>query len=138
VSGEQLEGTRAELWAALAAARAKDLEDAEVERIAAVFVAHREEGIPILLEVFRDPGEDAALLAIASVALKRLEPPHPIRALVELLGQPEVGALAKALVMNALEGYGVNVDRPDIFGVSINLEDYPVDRGAGPGRILRG
>jgi hypothetical protein len=139
VSTEEQEGGGNELWAVLAAVRGKDLEDPEVERIAAACVEHRDVGIPLLLELFRDPEEDAALLAIASVGLKRLEPPHPTRALLDLLRDPEVGPLAKALIMNILEKYGVNVDRPEIFGVGINLEDYQVEGGSGEGRrILRG
>lgn len=139
VVSEEQEKARAELWAMLAAVRDKDLEDAEVERIAGLFVERRDVGLPILLEQFRDPGEDATLLAIASVALKGWEAPYPTRPLIELLRLPEVGALAKALIMNVLERYGIDVDRPDISGVSINLEDYPIDRGMGTGgKVLQG
>lgn len=105
--------------------RGKDLTDAEVDAEARRLIATGDPAIPVLLEQFA--GEDEALLAVATQALKAWGEPRPVESLIALLRNPEVGDLAKALILNVLEEYGLDVDDPELLGLSIDLEDYDVD-----------
>jgi hypothetical protein len=55
-----------------------------------------------------------------------------VEPLIALLRSPEVGDLAKALILNVLEKYGLDVDDPELLGLAINLEEYgPASDGDG-------
>jgi hypothetical protein len=129
------DGATGEIWEWLASLRGLDLTDAEVEEAARRLLADPERALPILLAQFTDPAEDPALLAVTTVALKGWAAPHPVKPLTVLLRSKDVGALGKALIMTVLERYGMAADSADLFGVGINLEEYPIeetlgDRGA--------
>lgn len=53
--------------------------------------------------------------------------------MIALLRNPAVGDLAKALILNVLEKYGLDVDDPELLGLSIDLEDYQVDSAGNGG-----
>ncbi len=106
----------------LAELRGKDLSDAEVETEVLHLLAGGEGALSILLEQFKD--EDETLLAVAAQALKRWPEPRPVEPLLALLQEPGVGDLAKALILNILERYGLDVDDPNLLGLGINLEEY--------------
>ncbi len=129
MSGEGREERETREW--LEGLRGLDLSDAEVESAARRLLADRETALPILLEQFNDPEEDATLLAVASVALKGWERPYPIEALMALLRSREVGALAKALIMNVLERYGIDLDGAGLLGVGIDLEECEIEAHPG-------
>lgn len=111
--------------------RGRDLTNAEVDAEVQHLLPLGEPAIPVILEQFT--GEDETLLAVATQALKVWGEPRPVRPLLRLLRNPDVGDLAKALILNVLEKYGLEVDDPEILGLSIDLEDYRVD-SAGGGR----
>lgn len=118
------------------ALRGKDLSNAEVDAEARHLVAIGEPALPVLLEQFA--GEDEALLAVATQALKAWGEPRPVAPLLALLRNPEVGDLPKALILNVLEKYGLDVDDPELLGLAIDLEDYDVDSDTPGGRGARG
>ena len=118
-------------WMWLEGIRGLDLTDAEVEAAAERLLDDREKALPIVLAQFSDPDEDPALLAVASVTLKRWGEPYPIDALTDLLRNRDVGALGKALIMNVLERYGVDVDGTGLIGLGINLEEFDLPGGPG-------
>jgi len=101
--------------------RGRDLTDAEVDAEVQSLLAIGEPAIPIILEQFKD--EDETLLAVATQALKAWAEPRPVEPLMALLRNPDVGDLAKALILNVLKKYGLNVDGPELLGLSIDLED---------------
>ena len=105
--------------------RGQDLTDTEVEAEVQHLLIAGETAVPILLEQFR--GEDETLLAVATQALKAWGEPLPVRPLIALLRDREVDAMAKALILNILERYGLDVDRPELLGLSIDLEEYGLD-----------
>ncbi len=111
--------------------RGLDLTDDEVEEAAGRLRADRHAALPLLLEQFTDPEEDAALQAVASVTLKGWSEPYPIEPLTNLLKSQEVGALGKALIMNVLERYGVDVDGTRLIGLGINLEEFEIEGNPG-------
>jgi hypothetical protein len=111
--------------------RGVELTDAEVEEAARHLCAVGGEALPVLLEQFLDPEEDAALLAVSCVALKDWPEPRPTETLMEMVRHPAVGALSKALIMNILDRYGIEADRPEVLGVAIDLEEFPIERGPG-------
>jgi hypothetical protein len=112
--------------------RGQDLTKAEVEAEVRRFLAAGPAAIPVLLEQFFE--EDEALLAVATQTLKAWGEPRPVEALLGLLRNPGVDALAKGLILIILEHYGLDVDRPEISGLAINLEEYPLDAtGRGDG-----
>jgi HEAT repeat protein len=111
--------------------RGRDLADAEVDAEARRLLAIGEPAIPIILEQFRD--EDETLLAVATQALKAWAEPRPVEPLIALLRNPAVGDLAKALILNVLEKYGLDVDGPELLGLSIDLEDYQVNSSGNGG-----
>ena len=118
-----------ETW--LETLRGLDLTDAEVESAAVRLRAQRDTALPILLAQFADPAEDAALLAVTTVALRGWAEPYPVEALMALLRSPGVGALPKALIMTVLERYGIDIEGSGLFGVGINLEEYPLSEADG-------
>lgn len=105
--------------------RGRDLTDAQVETEVRHLLAAGEVAIPVILEQFRD--EDETLLAVASQALKAWGDSRPVEPLVALLRDPGVGGLAKALILNVLEKYGLDVDDPELLGLAIDLEEYGVN-----------
>ena len=109
--------------------RGNDLTDSDVEAAAERLLAAGESVLPVLLEQFRT--EDETLLAVTTHALKRWEQPDPVKPLLDLLKNPEVGDLAKALILNVLEHRGLDVDDPAVFGLAINLEEYLPEPGHG-------
>jgi len=117
--------------------RGRVLTDAEVEAAADRLLGASALALPILLAQFADADEDAALLAVATVTLKRWAEPHPIEPLMALLRSPGVGALGKALIMKVLERYGVDTDASGLFGVGLDLEAYTLDTGGGDGGVSR-
>ena len=120
-----------ELTAWLETLRGLDLTDGEVEAAAERLLVDPERALPILLAQFADPEEDAALLAVTTVALKAWVEPYPIKPLTALLRSPDVGALGKALIMTVLERYGLDMDGSGLYGVGIDLEQYgPDHRGS--------
>ncbi len=121
----------------LAELREKDLSDAEVEAEVSHLLAGGETVLPILLEQFRE--EDETLLAVATQTLKRWGERRPVEPLLALLQDPGVGDLAKALILNILERYGLNVDDPNLLGLGINLEEYRMGSGGdGQDEMLNG
>ncbi len=129
-SGEQ-ERIRGEIRERLEGLRGRDLTDSDVDAEARHLVAVGGPAIQILLDQFLS--EDEALLAVATHALKSWPEPRPVEPLILLLRNREVSDLAKALILNILERYGLNVDDPEVFGLSIDLEEYQVDPGDGGG-----
>jgi hypothetical protein len=109
--------------------RGKDLPDSELEAAVQRLLAAGESAMPALLEQFKT--EDEALLAVATLTFKAWEHPDPVKPLLDLLKNPEVGDLAKALILNVLEHRGLDVDDPAVFGLAINLEEYIEDSGRG-------
>ncbi len=111
--------------------RGRDLRDAEVEAEVRQLLAAGEAAIPVLLEQFTQ--EDETLLAVATRALKTWGDPRPVEPLIALLRDPAVGDLAKALILNILETYGLDVDDPGLLGLAINLEEYGLDSNGDAG-----
>jgi HEAT repeat protein len=111
--------------------RGRDLADAEVDAEVRRLLAIGEPAIPIILEQFKD--EDETLLAVATQVLKAWAEPRPVEPLIALLRNPAVGDLAKALILNVLEKYGLDVDGPELLGLSIDLEDYQVNSSGNGG-----
>ncbi len=111
--------------------RGRDLTNAEVDVEVEHLLAIGETAIPVILEQFTD--EDETLLAVATQALKAWGEPRPMEPLIALLRNPAVGDLAKALILNVLEKYGLDVDDPELLGLSIDLEDYQVDSAGNGG-----
>jgi hypothetical protein len=133
VEPDEEQGSAGELAVWLETLRGLDLTDAEVEAAAERLRGDRERALPVLLVQFADPEEDAALLAVTTVALKGWVEPYPIKQLLALLRSPGVGAMAKALIMSVLERYGLDVDGSGLYGVGIDLEEYELDRGGSAG-----
>jgi len=131
------QGPRGELGTWLETLRGRDLTDTEVEAAAVRLRAQPAEALPILLAQFADPGEDAALLAVATVSLKGWAEPYPVEPLTALLRSPGVGALGKALIMTVLETYRIDIRDPGLFGVGIDLEEYELNGNAGGGGLAR-
>jgi len=115
--------------------RGLDLTDAEVEAAAERLLGEPTLALPILLAQFADADEDAALLAVATVTLKRWAEPYPIKPLMALLRSPGVGPLGKALIMTVLERYGIAIDTSGLFGVGIDLEEFKLSTGGGSGGV---
>ena len=115
--------------------RGLDLTDAEVEAAAERLLGEPAPALPLLLAQFADADEDAALLAVATVTLKRWAEPYPIKPLMALLRSPGVGALGKALIMAVLEQYGIDTDTSGLFGVGIDLEEHELKTGGGRGEM---
>ena len=121
----QPDDIREQMRSRFAGLRGRDLTDAELEVEVRHLLALGAPAIPVILEQFRD--EDESLLAIATQSLKVWAEPRPVEPLLALLRNPDVGDLAKALILNILEKYGLDVDDPQLLGLSIDLEDYQVD-----------
>ena len=117
--------TAEEIREMLEGMRGQDLTDAQVEAEVRALLASGPPALPILLEQFRQ--EDETLLAVATQALKAWEEPRPVEPLLELLRDPDVSDLSKALILIILERYGLDVDDTELLGLSINLEDYDLD-----------
>ena len=129
--------TTEEIRMRLEGLRGQDLTDVQVEAEVRDLLASRQLALPILLEQFRQ--EDETLLAVATQALKAWEEPRPVEPLLNLLRDPDVGDLSKALILNILERYGLDVEDTELLGLSINLEEYDVDLdGNGNGRASKG
>lgn len=124
-----------ELMTWLETMRGQDLTDGEVEAAADRLLGEPTLALPILLAQFADEDEDAALLAVATVTLKRWVEPYPIKPLMALLRSPGVGALGKALIMTVLERYGIDTDTSGLFGVGIDLEEHELSAGGGSGGV---
>lgn len=124
-----------ELVAWLEGMRGQDLTDGEVEAAAKRLLGEPTLALPILLAQYADADEDAALLAVATVTLKRWVEPYPIKPLMALLRSPGVGALGKALIMTVLERYGIDTETSGLFGVGIDLEEYEMKAGGGGGEV---
>ena len=125
----------AELMRWIETMRGQDLTDAEVEAAVERLLGEPTLALPILLAQFADEDEDAALLAVATVTLKRWVEPYPIKPLIALLRSPGVGALGKALIMTVLERYGIDTDTSGLFGVGIDLEEHELSAGNGSGGV---
>ena len=137
VGNSEQKRTAEEIRMRLEGLRGRDLTDAQVEAEARDLLASGQLALPILLDQFRE--EDETLLAVATQALKAWEEPHPVEPLMDLLRDPEVGDLSKALILNILERYGLDVDDAELLGLSIDLEEYDVDLdGNGNGRASKG
>lgn len=110
--------------------RGKDLTDAEVEAEVQRLLAVGGPAVPVILDLLTDG--DETLLAVASQTLKSWGEPRPVEQLLKLLRHPDVSDLAKALILNVLEKYGLEVDGPELLGLGIDLEDYQINsRGNG-------
>ena len=125
MDGSEQRRTAAEIRERLQGLRGQDLTDAQVEAEGRALLASGPPALPILLEQFRE--EDETLLAVATQALKAWEEPRPVEPLLELLRDPDVSDLSKALILIILERYGLDVDDTELLGLSINLEDYDLD-----------
>ncbi|HTU00968.1 MAG TPA: hypothetical protein VMG58_04095 [Candidatus Sulfotelmatobacter sp.] len=111
--------------------RGRDLSDSEVEEAAQRLAAAGSVGLPVLLAHLTDPVEDPALLAVTSQALRVWPRPYPVERLLALLRKREMGALAKALILRVLEGYGLDTRDPTVLGVAIDLEEHELRGGDG-------
>lgn len=131
MSAEAPKDPTGELMKWLETLRGQDLTDGEVEAAAERLLGEPTLALPILLAQFADADEDAALLAVATVTLKRWAEPHPIKPLMALLRSPGVGALGKALIMTVLERYGIDMDTSGLLGVGIDLEEFELKPGGG-------
>ena len=110
--------------------RGKDLTDAEVEVEVQRLLAVGGPAVPVILDLFMDG--DETLLAVASQTMKSWGEPRPMEQLLKLLRDPDVSDLAKALILNVLEKYGLDIDDPELLGLGIDLEEYQIDsRGNG-------
>ncbi len=127
MAGSEQERIAEQIRERLEALQGQDLTDAQVEAEVSYLLAIGEAAIPILLEQFR--GDDETLLAVGTQALKAWGEPRPVEPLIALLQDREVGDLAKALILNILEKYGLDVDDPQLLGLSINLEEYGMETG---------
>ncbi|HZY30219.1 MAG TPA: hypothetical protein VFF86_01120, partial [Candidatus Methylomirabilis sp.] len=74
-----------------------------------------------LLRQFESDDEEG--LALATSALKALDDRSLIPRLLKLLRAPQVGDLAKGLILNLLEHYGFDTRDPSLVGASISLEE---------------
>jgi hypothetical protein len=137
MSAEGEKDPTGELMKWLETMRGQDLTDGEVEAAAERLLGEPTLALPILLAQFADEDEDAALLAVATVTLKRWVEPYPIKPLMALLRSPGVGALGKALILAVLEGYGIDTDTSGLFGVGIDLEEYELRTGGGSGGVSK-
>ncbi len=136
VGDSEQKPTAEEIRMRLESLRGQDLTDAQVEAEVHDLLASGQLALPILLEQFRE--EDETLLAVATQTLKAWEEPRPVEPLLGLLRDPGVGDLSKALILNILERYGLDVDAVELLGLSINLEEYGVDLdGNGNGRASK-
>jgi hypothetical protein len=126
-----------ELMTWLETLRGQDLTDGEVEAAVERLLGEPTPALPILLAQFADEDEDAALLAVATVALKRWVEPYPIKPLMALLRSPGVGALGKALILTVLERYGIDTDTSGLLGVGIDLEEHELKAGGGGGGLSK-
>lgn len=116
------ERERMELAAWLEALRGKDLADPEVNAAAQRLADAGGVALDLVLGHLTSPDEDPALLAVTSQALRVWHPPYPVESLIEMLKKREVGALAKALILRVLEGYGM--DTREVLGVGVDLEGH--------------
>ncbi len=119
-------GPEDEIWEWLKELRGPDLTDDQVEAAASRLLESGVGVLPVLLEMYRQ--EDEAWLAVATHALKRWPEPHPIEPLIALLRDPSVDDMGKALILIVLERYGLDPTSPGVLGLTINLEEYPLDR----------
>ncbi len=117
--------TAEEIRQMLEGLRGQDLTDTQVEAEVRALLASGPPALPVLLEQLRQ--EDETLLAVATQALKAWEEPRPVEPLLNLLRDPDVSDLSKALILIILERYGLDVDNTELLGLSINLEDYDLD-----------
>ena len=117
--------TAKEIRERLEGLRGRDLTDEQVEAEVCALLASGSPALPILLEQLRQ--DDETLLAVATQALKAWEEPRPVEPLLNLLRDPDVSDLSKALILNILERYGLDVDDTEVLGLSITLEDYDLD-----------
>jgi hypothetical protein len=116
--------------------RGKDLTDAEVEAEVQRLLAVGGPAVPVILDLFTDG--DETLLAVASQTLKSWGEPRPMRQLLKLLRDPDVSDLAKALILNVLEKYGLDVDEPELLGLGIDLEEYQINSPGNGGNGTEG
>ena len=116
--------------------RGKDLTDAEVEAEVQRLLAVGGPAVPVILDLFTDG--DETLLAVASQTLKSWGEPRPMRQLLKLLRDPDVSDLAKALILNVLEKYGLEVDGPELLGLGIDLEEYQINSPGNGGNGTEG
>lgn len=125
MDGSEQEQTAVEIRQRLQGLRGQDLTDTQVEAEVRALLASGPPALPVLLEQLRQ--EDETLLAVATQALKAWEEPRPVEPLLNLLRDPDVSDLSKALILIILERYGLDVDDTELLGLSINLEDYDLD-----------
>jgi hypothetical protein len=137
MSAEGEKDPTGEMMTWLETMRGQDLTDGQVEAAAERLLGEPTLALPILLAQFADEDEDAALLAVATVTLKRWVEPYPIKPLMALLRSPGVRALGKALILTVLEGYGIDTDTSGLFGVGIDLEEFRLKAGGGGGGLSK-
>lgn len=101
--------------------RGVELSREELKRQLGAFLENRAHAIPLLLRQFES--EDEARLAFATSALKAMDDPTLIPALMTLLRSPDVGDLAKGLLLKLLEHYGVDTCDPSLISASIDLRE---------------
>jgi HEAT repeat protein len=124
VGSAEQERAREEIRERFETLRGKDLTDAEVDAEVRYLLAAGDPALPVILAQFMD--QDETLLAVATQTLKVWGEPRPVEPLLALLRNPGVDDLAKALILNILERYGLDVDGPEVLGLSIDLGEYPV------------
>lgn len=99
--------------------RGSDLPPGALKRHLESLLDHRDRAIPLLLGLFESEDEDR--LAFATAALKAMNDPSLVPALVGMLRSPDVGALAKGLLLKLLEHYGADTCDPSLIGASIDV-----------------
>ena len=82
---------------------------------------YRADVIPWLLRQFES--EDEGRLAFATSALKVIDDPSLVPLLLKLLRSSNVDDLAKGLLLNLLEHYGLNIHDPSLISASVDLRE---------------
>ena len=102
---------------------------AEVRAAADRIAAFGEPAVPPLLEALAE--EDEAVLVVAARALRPLANSAVTRALLGLLRSPDLGDLAKALLLSILEDAGMDIHDLSLVAAVVDLERILAD-GKGP------
>ena len=126
------EETASDLVGELEKLRGLDLDPEEIARHLRPFLDRRKEAIPLLLQQFES--EDEEKLAFATSALRAMDDPSLVPLLLRLLRSPHVSDLAKGLLLNLLEHYGVDTRDPSLIGASIDFQALLKGSGTTEGR----
>jgi HEAT repeat protein len=119
-----------QVLAILAEVRGTEPGPAEVRAAADRIATIGDSAVPALLEALAE--EDEAVLAVAARALRPLASPAVTRQLLGLLRSPDLGDVAKALLLGVLEDAGMDIHDLSLVGSVVDLEGVLAD-GLAPG-----